>query len=303
MQTVPWGPGPPHQRSHTMKIQTYLKDFHLKIHCYLECYTQTGPSMEMFSQVQPYRHVESLQLWPKEPGCIPTWQQNSSSTHGAVFTSMSIQDHKAIKAHTKVPGGKDLWSQTMVSRVTFLCGITDKAVHEAVKMKSELWWRPQGIGVFKNMGHLWRKVTGTKGGLPKSYIQWIAAPERQGPTRPLDGDTDNFRHQTRGFKYLLCCVLVFFWRIVLYYISFLPLGIRMFIVWHIILEVYNKLFWFFVVVLVIYFTCFLLNFTGAHSSKEILDLEFLIGAVKTMGAFEVGVEMFCILRWPWGYHL
>jgi hypothetical protein len=101
----------------------------------------------------------------------------------------------------------------MDSKVTSLCGIIDKVVHEAMEVKSKLQWRPQGVGDINTMECLWRKLTYTKGSEPKSRV--LYRKQAQAGRAPWDlwrpdSDTEPFRLQTRDFKSLLFQVLGFF---------------------------------------------------------------------------------------------
>jgi hypothetical protein len=65
---------------------------------------------------------------------------------------------------------KVMRSWRLPPRFQAMCGCkaaSKKAVHEAVRVKPKLQWRPQDAAVARNVDHLLRKATGNRAAIPK----------------------------------------------------------------------------------------------------------------------------------------
>lgn len=172
-------------------------------------------------------------------------------------------------------GGGSLWSQaTGRNRATSLCGMFMK---------------------------LWRwSLRCHQSSLPKLLVLQRVALDRSGPhkftrAKMMTPRTSGTRQQTWN---IYSAVLWFSVRaLFLYCIPLFLLEFRM--------SFCDVLYWKYVIILVVFVVVsidfvFLSIFLEPIVQKKYWTVRFLIWTVKSMGAFEVGLEVLCTLRWAWG---
>lgn len=191
-----------------------------------------------------------------------------------IWESQSHQGCHQGSAVRRAAGGS-LWSQAMGrSRATSLCGMFMK---------------------------LWRwSLRCHQSSLPKLLVLQRVALDRSGPhkftrAKMVTRRTSGTRQQTWN---IYSAVLWFSVRaLFLYCIPLFLLEFRM--------SFCDVLYWKYVIILVVFvvvsiYFVFLSIFLEPIVQKKYWTVRFLIWTVKSMGAFEVGLEVLCTLRWAWG---
>lgn len=251
----------------------------------------------MFSQVQPYRHLEPLQPWSEEHRLHP----NLASGFGIIpwsflWKHVSYESHRALKADTKVPEGEKPVKPGNGKKPGYFPMWN---VHETVKVKSELQWRPHGIEDIKNLEHLWRKVTTTKAICRSGLCYREPCQAGKGPTSPPEPRWWHWEHRVPDETGNTCSAVLWFSvrALFLYCIPLFLLGFRM--------SFCDVLYWKYVIISVVFvvvstYFVFLPIFLELIVPKKYWTVRLLIWTVKSMGALEVGLEVLCTLRWAWG---
>lgn len=251
----------------------------------------------MFSQVQPYRHLEPLQPWSEEHRLHP----NHASGFGIIpwsflWKHVSYESHRALKADTKVPGGGKPVKPGNGKKPGYFPMWN---VHETVKVKSELQWRPHGIEDIKNLEHLWRKVTTTKAICRSGLCYREPCQAGKGPTSPPEPRWWHWEHRVPDETGNTCSAVLWFSvrALFLYCIPLFLLGFRM--------SFCDVLYWKYVIISVVFvvvstYFVFLPIFLELIVPKKYWTVRLLIWTVKSMGALEVGLEVLCTLSWAWG---